>query len=245
MFVTLQVLVVSLGGFLVMGWRGHRWMPSLFLAIPLVLLLFSYVFSLCVLLGVWTRSTIAALLLSIAAWGLFAGIQYADQGTYTYQRVEERRYEAAEKNLAAADAELERYRAHPADDLFGVKGAMARLRRERAVNTLPDLKKGLKFPRILHSITNAIQIIVPKTWQTTDLMDRRSFTDSEAIAPNRAREERAEVRGRTDAELRAEATIDAQLRQRHRSAGWIITTSLIDEFLFLGLAAWIFCRRDY
>ena len=43
----------------------HEWRPSLFLASPYVALLFSYVYAVCVLLGIWTRSTIAALMLAI------------------------------------------------------------------------------------------------------------------------------------------------------------------------------------
>ena len=36
-------------------------------AVPLVVCFFSYLFSVCVLLGVWTRSTVAAILLTIAS----------------------------------------------------------------------------------------------------------------------------------------------------------------------------------
>ena len=42
--------------------RAHEWKPSLFLAIPIVVCMFSYLFGFCVLLGVWSRSTIAAIL---------------------------------------------------------------------------------------------------------------------------------------------------------------------------------------
>ena len=51
MFVALQVSVFAVGSFLVLGWRGHSWEPSLFLAIPIVVIFFSYLYGICVLLG--------------------------------------------------------------------------------------------------------------------------------------------------------------------------------------------------
>src|SRR6185437_5144958 len=72
LFVTLQVVVISVGSFFVLGLRGHDWEPGLFWAIPIVVCFFSYLFAVCVLLGVKTRSTIAALLLTILCWTTFA-----------------------------------------------------------------------------------------------------------------------------------------------------------------------------
>ena len=74
-FVTLQVAIFSTCCFLVLGLRGHSWQPAIFLAIPLVLLVFSYLFSICVLLGVLTRSAIAAMLLTLLIWFVLWGVQ--------------------------------------------------------------------------------------------------------------------------------------------------------------------------
>ena len=60
LFVTLQVSIFTLICFLVIGFRGGAWEPGLFMAIPLVVVFFSYLFSVCVFLGVLTRSTMAA-----------------------------------------------------------------------------------------------------------------------------------------------------------------------------------------
>ena len=54
--------------FLVVGWRWHVWFPGLLWAIPLVVLLFSYLYCMCVAFGLWTRSGIASLLLTLAMW---------------------------------------------------------------------------------------------------------------------------------------------------------------------------------
>ncbi len=57
--------------FLVMGVRWHVWVPGYLLSIPLLVLLFSYVYCVSVLVGVRTRSSVAAILLSIGAWVLY------------------------------------------------------------------------------------------------------------------------------------------------------------------------------
>jgi ABC-type transport system involved in multi-copper enzyme maturation permease subunit len=68
LFVTLQVTVFCLASFLVIGLRGGVWEPGLFVAVPLVVCFFSYLFSICVFLGMVTRSTVAALLLTLLFW---------------------------------------------------------------------------------------------------------------------------------------------------------------------------------
>ena len=69
LFTSLQMAVFCLASFLVIGLRGGAWEPGLFLAIPLVTLLYSYLFAMSALLGTVTRSAIAALLLTILFWG--------------------------------------------------------------------------------------------------------------------------------------------------------------------------------
>ena len=68
LFAALQVTIFTAACFLVIGLRGGVWEPGLFLAVPIVVCFFSYLFSVCVFLGVATRSTIAALLLTLLFW---------------------------------------------------------------------------------------------------------------------------------------------------------------------------------
>ncbi len=70
LFVGLQVGIFTFASFLVIGFRGGGWIPAIFLAVPIVVLVFSYLFSICVLIGTLWRSTIAALMLTLLAWGL-------------------------------------------------------------------------------------------------------------------------------------------------------------------------------
>lgn len=68
LFVGMQVTIFTVASFLIIGLRGGVWEPGLFIAIPLVLCLFSYLFSVCVLVGVKTRSAIAGIFLTLIFW---------------------------------------------------------------------------------------------------------------------------------------------------------------------------------
>jgi len=61
--------------FFVIGFRWHAWLPGYLWTIPLLVLLFSYVYCVSAWVGVVYRSTVAAVLLSLGAWVFFAGIQ--------------------------------------------------------------------------------------------------------------------------------------------------------------------------
>ena len=78
-FVALQVFVFSLACFVVIGIRGSSWDPSLLLAVPIVLLFFSYLYCVCALVGLLTRSTIAAVLLTILFWFIVWGAHTTEQ----------------------------------------------------------------------------------------------------------------------------------------------------------------------
>jgi len=71
-FVALQAGVFVGLTFLVMGLRWRVWVPRYLLCAPLLVLLFSYVFCVSVFVAVKTRSTVAAILLSLGAWFAFA-----------------------------------------------------------------------------------------------------------------------------------------------------------------------------
>jgi ABC-type transport system involved in multi-copper enzyme maturation permease subunit len=68
LFAGLQVTVFTVAAFVVIGVRGEEWVWGLFVAIPLVVLFFSYIYVISALVGLLTRSTIAALLAALAFW---------------------------------------------------------------------------------------------------------------------------------------------------------------------------------
>ena len=76
-FAFLQATIFVVLSFLVMGFRWHVWVPTYLLCIPLMVLLFSYLYCVSVLVSVKTGSTVAAILLTIGAWFVFACPQIA------------------------------------------------------------------------------------------------------------------------------------------------------------------------
>lgn len=77
--------------FLVMGLRWHVWAPGYLLCIPLLVLLFSYLYCITTLVAVTTRSTLAAVLVTILSWAVFALVHQAPSLFEVYPELKERR----------------------------------------------------------------------------------------------------------------------------------------------------------
>src|SRR5207237_9963707 len=92
--------------FLVLGLRGGAWEPALFLAVPLVVLMFSYLFAVCVLLGVLTRSTVAALLLTLLFWSALWAVHQSEVLLLRAQLFDQPGAARLERQIAVAEAEV-------------------------------------------------------------------------------------------------------------------------------------------
>ena len=87
-FVLLQTTVFVLLTFLVAGWRWKQWLWPYFWAIPLFVVLFSYVYVCCVFFAVRLRGSLAPLLLSLLCWFLFFAVQGANSALLVMPGVE-------------------------------------------------------------------------------------------------------------------------------------------------------------
>lgn len=70
LFVALQVAVFTVIVFLALGWRTGEWNLTVFWAVPVVTFVFSLLYAVAVWIGVWTRSTLFALLGAFLMWGI-------------------------------------------------------------------------------------------------------------------------------------------------------------------------------
>lgn len=61
--------------FFIVGFRWGAWVPGYLLGIPLTVMLFSLLYCISALVAVTTRSSVAAILITLGAWVGFAGIQ--------------------------------------------------------------------------------------------------------------------------------------------------------------------------
>jgi ABC-type transport system involved in multi-copper enzyme maturation permease subunit len=268
LFVALQVGVFSAACFLVIGLRGNVWEPGLLLAVPMAVLLFSYLFSFCALLGVLTRSTVTALLGTLIFWMLLAAMQTTETALLRAQIADhamadrlDRQITFVQQELQDAPATQPAAAASPATapapgpvsywtsnfiNMFGRSQPMSR-------ESLQDRLVRLQAQRATitnaydrpHEVVYLLDLPLPKTHETVELLERVLL--SAARLPRGIAEEGAiDPSGfgarRSDREY-AGAEVDRELRSR--SAGWIVGSSLGFEFLVVGLGAWLFCRRDY
>ncbi|MEM1085647.1 MAG: hypothetical protein AAGI48_16170 [Verrucomicrobiota bacterium] len=68
LFMALQTLIFCLIVFVALKWRIGSWNPSVFWAVPLLVLLFSYLWSIMIAVGVKTKSTLASILCALLVW---------------------------------------------------------------------------------------------------------------------------------------------------------------------------------
>ena len=254
LFVILQATIFSICAYFVVGVRAGEWKPSLFLAIPLITIFYSYLYSVCVLLGMWTRSSIAALLLTILFWLLVFGLHFAEYGVLYMKLQINASAKIQDELVADADAELVDIRERKsALNMFGTLESGVREKREAAVKKGLELRESAVSWTKWHNILFAAKTALPKTSETVALLDRKLFESNELAMLDE--EMRNQHRGRrprigdneVSLRMRAErqAQLDVQRETLNRSPLWIIGTSLAFEAVVLAIAAWIFCRRDY
>jgi len=258
LFVTLQVLVFCTASFVVIGVRGGLWEPRMFLAVPLVVTFFSYLFCICVLLGLMTRSTVAALLLTMLAWFVIWGLDraeiilllgriYAQDQIATQDLVVKQRrgsLHAFEERLAATQPT-----AAQQQDL-----ADRRQRLKEAEEETVNAASSARNLELAHKVFYRLKTVLPKTRETNELLDRAMMTPQELAdfdahrrpgGAIRTRPPRPRAPGGGPAWADPEVVAEAQAEMRVRPISWIVGTSLLFEAVVLSLAAWIFCRRDY
>lgn len=256
LFVLLQVTVFTIGGFFVLGWRGNAWEPGLFLAIPIVVLFYSYLFSILVLFGVLTRSTLGSFFLTIIAWFLIFGIAQADAFMLQADRMYAEQAADAQRRLVRTTQEIEMIEQRLAERQSTTAASRPSSFTEiftgpvdeRRLNRLRSERERFKvlaretappgWVKTAQPILFALNTLVPKTQDTINLLNRVLFSDHamqmalEQI-PTDGHDPGQGVRRQIHRILQA------------RGAWWIIGSSVGFELVVLSLAAWRFCRRDY
>ncbi len=91
-FVLIHAIVFVVITFVIIGTRWGVWLPGYLLTIPLLVVLFSYIYSVSAWAGVRYRSTIAAVLLGLGAWVFFAGVQATGDAFETFPAWKENRW---------------------------------------------------------------------------------------------------------------------------------------------------------
>lgn len=244
-FVALQVAIFSTASFLVIGWRGETWEPRLFLAVPIVVCIFSYLWCMCVLMGVLTRSTLAAALLTILVWGVFVGVDRAEFITLMAKNHVSHLIEGRIPQLQAAESQAaaERRALAATQPTSEELSHAARLddRWQKLQDEQEEDTRTLKKADTAHRIIYAVKTLLPKTRETNDLLDRC------LLSADDRREMEADRRQRRKAPtwMAVDAAAETADMMRARPVSWIVGTSLLFEAVILIWAAWLFCRQDF
>ncbi|HLP83503.1 MAG TPA: ABC transporter permease [Phycisphaerales bacterium] len=261
LFVGLQVFVFSFACFLLIGIRGGAWEWRLFLAVPVVLLFFSYLFSIQSFFGLVTRSTIASLLLTLLIWfALFAlntteniflsqreaAALTLERTTKRLERAEKVAKDMLEKKKAAGESVLADGKLpEGADDELEAVSMPLRIVRD----SQRDAEKSARDWRSYHTYAFAAKTLLPKTSETIGLLDRYVINEEDRQILRRFQDETDDRRRRGDDERARMGDPDVTRRTEDvmltRSTTWVLGTSIVFTCLVLGVSCIIFTRRDF
>lgn len=253
LFVALQVLVFSAGAFLVFGLRADLWVPGLFLAVPIVVVFFSYLFCVCALVGLLTRSTITSLLITLLFWFVLFILNAADASLMTFRvqnelliGKERDRIELMETNTAKLLRRQRESEGEPAEGWTPTDEEITQANPFLATNRarVESMQEDLDDLAFWSDLIIDIKTFLPKTGETTGLLERHLIDLSDLPSPPE-QEDAFDL----DAE-RLDVDEDVQQRElqrrfRERSVAWILGTSLAFEGVVLAICGLVFARRDF
>jgi ABC-type transport system involved in multi-copper enzyme maturation permease subunit len=248
LFVGIQVAVFCLASFLVIGIRGGAWVPGIFLAVPVVVLMFSYLWCVCAFVGTITRSTIASLLLTMLAWVAVFGVHTTEALLLTFSVGSRVEMQELDRDVARFEGEIASLQARPATTkpksiesvrLKTLEASLQKTRDERAKADDPFAT--------WHTIAYIAKWPLPKTSETTALLER--WLDRTFRGPrDRPEPDEDESKSRSffqSPRVQRLTALEVDKEIRSRSAAWVIGTSLMFEAAVLALTTWFFSRRDY
>ncbi len=263
LFVGLQVAVFTGLAFLVIGLRGGAWPWALWWSVPLVLAFFSFLYCVLVLVGLLTRSTMAALIIACTFWLLVWCLHAAETGIYVQLRArEEIKLDLQRARLAQVEKDLAKLGDVGTPDPSAPQPSSGdpnappwppRVRLEEQIATwkerIAESEKSLKTYARVHSVLFAVKTILPKTSETMELL-QRWLISGERMEQFITRGEQAGGVQFDDSEggvripaRQVRAEVDKVLRGR--SVAWVLGTSFAFEAVILGAACVVFCRRDF
>ena len=255
LFAGLQVAAFTTASFLVIGIRGGAWEPGLFLAIPLVVVFFSYLFGVCALVGVLTRSTIAALLLTLLFWFMCFVLNFGDAIVMGIRVSNEARVDAYTTSIETKRADTTKILTArhtnqgdplPADyvatdeDIIGLTpwASLVFEQRTKSEEMLDALRPWAMA-----------KTVIPKTGETIGLLERWLISMADLKTANQIDEtHEAPKIDKDTGEIEmedSEVSLRAQEVIRSRPVWWVLGTSLLFEGVVLGIAALVFRRRDH
>ena len=250
LFVVLQVAIFCFGIFLCVGLRIGEWNPMIFSAIPIVATFFSYLFAVCVLVGILTRSGITALLITGIFWMMLWSVQTSEIVLNRFVTGLQVDIERFDEGIVTATEELIKIQAKSETD-FRIPTLEKRI--EKFQLEIDEKQESLDKLTPWHTPVEWTLAVLPKNAQTIGLLDRW-LSDSDgfdigAIMNGDMRafedEDVKEFDPTTRGARGREANRRIQEDYESRSLWYVVGTSLLFEGFILGLGSWYFRRKDF
>ena len=249
MFVALQVSAFAIVSMMIIWIRGGYFEPRILLSIPIVLCFYSFLYCVTAFVGLISKSTMTAMLITGIFWAALFVINFGESFVIQFEEsnkifVQERqtRVDLARTNtikvLRQRNDSNEEYQ--PDDEqIYAQNPFLQGMEKE-----LEDDKKDLAALQKWSSAIFAVKSVLPKTSETIDLLNRELISE-DALDDNDAADEpildpQSDIDIDSD-ELRQNIT----RRYRQRSVWWVLGTSFIFEGIILALCCLIFARRDF
>lgn len=243
LFVGLQALIFSVAAILVIGLRGGEWVFTLLLTAPLLMLVFSFLYCISAIVGMLTRSAIAAILTVLVVWACIWAVNTTERVVLFARVRQEVVLDLQTQQRKLAEAKV----AEAASDAPNLSELRAKVDQwnERITNTdstLTTLKR-------VHAVSFAVKSLLPKTGESMELLGRAIITGPEIERFRAGQETRGNSMGDPGTEgvrvspRMVERELDKVLETR--GVLWTLGTSIAFEFVVLAIAAWLFRRRDF
>jgi len=261
LFVALQVFIFSLGCILVMGIRGDAWEPKLLLAVPIVLALFSYLFAFCALVGLITRSTIAALLLTLLFWFAIWIVNAGDSMMIAQREGWTLKVQDRQQDIQRQETFAEKRILQLQEQDKPIPGQGDDPLPDEYTNTLEAVNPALKMSKERLEKAQAsektwanwasrvvlLKTLLPKTQETVGLLERSLISKEEIAMLMGMNQRQAQNFDSSDTPAFADPRVGNRVAEimRSRSTLWILGTSFLYEALILALCSIIFARRDF
>lgn len=249
LFVALQVSVFSVGCFLVFGLKGVFWEPRILLAVPIVVVFYSYLFCFCVLMGLIMRSTVSALLITLLFWLMLFIVNATETGLLTAKGMSQAQVDQLEPQVermeATTIAQLEQQggevpAAGDTEALDRANPVLASRRRR-----LATAEEELAAWTMWSDRVGIAKTILPKTAETIGLLERSMIDMSELEALQGDGSDWRPPDADETYVSPEEGARAAEAALRERGTWWVVGTSLIFEGVVLAVSCWRFAKRDF
>jgi hypothetical protein len=210
------------------------------------------------LVGVVTRSTVAAVLLTLLAWVMFWGATKTESDVLMWSYAQQYRVSRFERRVAEDERQLKELEANPSiTNAFGLRTTSLKSDEEKYRRLAADARQADATLARFHRLAYATLTVLPKTGPTIDLLDRHLIRDREVDALSGGEDDDANAPpgaprfGNADESVLYDlpAQMVGERKRRHalriRPLSWVLGTSLGFEAVIFVWGAWVFCRRDY